>query len=458
MADGEEVPLLVPVIKSTMADKLADSPPEYPFFRRNGHIAPPGHNAPIQSTQGKQDELNFASGGGMDGRRDGTGNGKEVPEQIPALIKVGPCYNGRLAPGLGWCKVLPPSTTSNQILPAGTVSGTQGHHLEELISESQPLDPNISGRRFSPPPQVSDYSLLPMHKCFALASTRVYDKNLRCDRCGGRSDLGWYYRCCHEIDARLFESIRNGNKEHYDEIGESLIQDMQEPTRGPAARQDKLSLLNELPADQLDDLSAPQLAKVLRQREGAINTALADRYGTLIPPPDELPFLLPPSEECKASLCPSCGRGGGGEQQSFLNLDGVLKGDVPPTAAVGFGFRALGGRPVANANIVKNLGLRDPKTGLLPDQQAKIPAAESGISGDMNEEVKDAKLVGHAVALKVDDAETSEDSEGPKTPDSSQKADDSDEDFVSLYMDSEGNNADPIHDDAHSGHTEGNEN
>lgn len=39
-----------------------------------------------------------------------------------------------------------------------------------------------------------------------------YDKNLRCDRCGGRSDLGWYYRCCHETDARLFESIRNGNE------------------------------------------------------------------------------------------------------------------------------------------------------------------------------------------------------------------------------------------------------
>lgn len=227
-------------------------------------------------------------------------------------------------------------------------------------------------------------------------------------------------------------------QEHFDEIGEILTQHIQQPTRGPAARQDKLSPLNELPADQLESLSAPQLSKVLRQHEAAVNTALVDRHGPVVPPAEEKPFLMPQAEECKTSLCPRCGRVGAGEQQSFLSLDGVLKGDIPPSAAVGFGFRALGGRPVANANIVRNLGLRDPKTGLLPGQTAKGTAAESagGGSGE-RDEVQDAKLVERTAALKMDEAEIHEDPEGAKTPDGSLKADDSDVDLVQLYMDSE---------------------
>lgn len=54
-----------------------------------------------------------------------------------------------------------------------------------------------------------------------------------------------------------------------------------------------------------------------------------------------------------------------------MSIDGVVKGDIPPTAAVGWGFRPLGARPVASAHLVKNLGLRDPKTGLLPGQAKK---------------------------------------------------------------------------------------
>lgn len=236
-----------------------------------------------------------------------------------------------------------------------------------------------------------------------------------------------------------------------------LTQDIQQPMRGPAARQDKLSPLNELPDDQLDSLSAPQLAKVLRQHEAAVNTALADRHGYSISSTDVKPFLMPQNEECKTALCPRCGRAGAGEQQSFLSLDGVLKGDIPPSAAVGFGFRALGGRPVANANIVRNLGLRDPRTGSLPGQNAKGAAAESADRGAKNEEVKDAKLVERTAAPKMDEIETSRDSEGPMTPDSSQKADESDEDLVQLYMDYEGNNTDRMRDDDRIGHAEDNE-
>lgn len=216
-----------------------------------------------------------------------------------------------------------------------------------------------------------------------------------------------------------------------------LTQNIQPPARGPAARQDKLSPLNELPADQVESLSAPQLAKVLRQHEAAVSTALTDRHGPHIPPADEMPFLMPQAEECKTTLCPRCGRLGAGEQQSFLSLDGVLKGDIPPSAAVGFGFRALGGRPVAKVNIVKNLGLRDPKTGLLPGQKSKGSAAESTMVGDESDDAGNAELADATAALKVEDAETRDDTTDPQISDGSLKADDSDVDLVQLYMDAQ---------------------
>lgn len=81
--------------------------------------------------------------------------------------------------------------------------------------------------------------------------------------------------------------------------------------------------------------------------------------------------MLPQIEECRINPCTHCGRFGNGEQQTLLSLDGNLSGDIPPSAAVGLGFLSLGGRPVANANIVENLGLRDPATGLLQSQKGQ---------------------------------------------------------------------------------------
>lgn len=90
--------------------------------------------------------------------------------------------------------------------------------------------------------------------------------------------------------------------------------------------------------------------------------------------------MLPQIEECRINPCTHCGRFGNGEQQTLLSLDGNLSGDIPPSAAVGLGFLSLGGRPVANANIVENLGLRDPATGLLQSQKAKVAATVASSS------------------------------------------------------------------------------
>ncbi|ROW17699.1 hypothetical protein VPNG_00678 [Cytospora leucostoma] len=189
------------------------------------------------------------------------------------------------------------------------------------------------------------------------ASHHRYDDTLRCHKCGGGSDFGWFYCCTNEAETRLYESIREGNIEHFDKTGERFSKQLQRPMRGPAARADKLSLLKELEPEQLDSLSGPQLAKLLKQRESANATALDDKYGFLAPAVEDRPYLTSEPQECKNTLCPRCGKGAVGEEIAILDLDGILKGDIQPTVAVGYSFRKHG-RPIVDAEIVRNIGMR----------------------------------------------------------------------------------------------------
>ncbi len=45
-------------------------------------------------------------------------------------------------------------------------------------------------------------------------------------------------------------------------------------------------------------------------------------------------------------------------ERAFLSLNGVANGDIPATAAVGYGFHHAGERPLASPELVENLGLR----------------------------------------------------------------------------------------------------
>lgn len=211
------------------------------------------------------------------------------------------------------------------------------------------------------------------------------------------------------------------HQEYFDETGKMFSKLLKKPTRGPAARADKLSLLQELEPDQVESLSGLQLAKLLKQREDANATALTDKYGYLAPAVDDRPYLTSERQECKSTLCPHCGKGMVGEEMAFLNLDGVLKGDIPPTVAVGHSFRRHG-RPVADAEIVRNIGLR-------PDQEAKSesskPAHRESVEITESPGPKD----------KEEDEMTLQTS-GPLTPsDTFITTSDSNEDLLQLYTD-----------------------
>lgn len=68
------------------------------------------------------------------------------------------------------------------------------------------------------------------------------------------------------------------------------------------------------------------------------------------------PWVCDASTECQYKICPYCRPGAA--DRAYLSLDGVANGEIPPTAAVGFGFQTLGERPVVNVDTVRDIGLR----------------------------------------------------------------------------------------------------
>lgn len=215
----------------------------------------------------------------------------------------------------------------------------------------------------------------------------------------------------------IFGHVLINHQEYSDETGKMFCKQLKKPARGPAARADKLSLLQELTPEHVESLSGPQLAKLLKQREGANSTALNDKYGFLALAVDDRPYLTSERQECKHTLCPHCGKGMVGQEMAWLSLDGVLKGDIPPTAAVGYSFRK-NGRPFADAEIVRNIGKRS-----APETESNCP--ESTYS--------DSVVI---TGPKEEDEETTLHTTGPLSPsDNFITADDSNEDLLQLYSD-----------------------
>lgn len=217
-------------------------------------------------------------------------------------------------------------------------------------------------------------------------------------------------------------------KEHFDIYGEMFSHLLKRPDRGPAARSDRLSLLDELTPAQLESLSAPQLAQLLQQRGRANKQAITDGFGVLGPATSVRPFLKNETQECKQTLCPACGRGMMGEEVSYLDLDGILKGDIPPTAALGYGFRTSG-RPIADANIVRNIGLRK-----VPEKNDQaVPTAQD--SQTVQKGANEAEECSFSYAKDDDEAGLNA-STVPLTPSNTcLNMTDSSEDLLELYTD-----------------------
>lgn len=171
----------------------------------------------------------------------------------------------------------------------------------------------------------------------------------------------------------------------FDLLGSSLAQQMKDRHRGPARRSNPFSLFEEMTPEQMQTYTPSQLHTILCQRqhvrsfhagyliacvlmqihqvlEVAKESSQRVRAGDFPPPPilrgieSTNPWVPPESEECRFKCCVTCRPSA--ESRSFLSLDGVMNGEIPPAAATGFGFHRMGTRPIIDLDVLKNIGLR----------------------------------------------------------------------------------------------------
>ncbi|KAI1757747.1 hypothetical protein F4782DRAFT_140786 [Xylaria castorea] len=160
-----------------------------------------------------------------------------------------------------------------------------------------------------------------------------------------------------------------------DSLEGALMREVKPGRRGPERRANKLSFLEEITAEQMCTYSPVQIATILQQRENLLSVLSQQHQASggahdlyhpsgsydgrqlKSPPssghPADVKSWVPRTEECQAKYCHRCRPSFVG--RTFLSLDGIANGDIPPTAATSFGFRQ---RPVADARVVRNIGLR----------------------------------------------------------------------------------------------------
>ncbi|KAJ8123348.1 hypothetical protein O1611_g9613 [Lasiodiplodia mahajangana] len=178
-----------------------------------------------------------------------------------------------------------------------------------------------------------------------------------------------------------------------------LSNDINPGPRSPERRADKLNFLKEITAEQMKTYSPTQIATILEQREDLLGVLSQQQQasdkaqrlyypsgsyagGPLKPPPGlgpqtaAKPWVPHYNEECQAKYChncrPSC------QSRAYLSLDGILHGEVPATAATGFGFHRTRERPVIDARVIQEIGLRPvPWPRLQPHKCASSMSSQS---------------------------------------------------------------------------------
>ncbi|KAK6851498.1 hypothetical protein PG995_011623 [Apiospora arundinis] len=194
------------------------------------------------------------------------------------------------------------------------------------------------------------------------------------------------------------DQMEKGRPVSFDLFGASFLDRKPAPSpRGPASRSDPLNFLTEITVDDLKTYTPQQIKTILEQREHLHE--VLERQQRLIPgrsyyypslgtrrkgdPPSgfgfpacaslpnaDKPWVVSEGDECQFKCChacrPTC------EQRASLSLDGIVKGDIPPTAISGFGFHLQGSRPLVDAEVVQNIGYR-----AVPWPNALIPAEDS---------------------------------------------------------------------------------
>ncbi|KAF7549112.1 hypothetical protein G7Z17_g6594 [Cylindrodendrum hubeiense] len=243
--------------------------------------------------------------------------------------------------------------------------------------------------------------------------TRLYGIDFICESCHRPGPFGWVYRCTQDRDELIEQAASRGYTTAFDELGQVLTEELGIRKGSPAAREDKLSFLDEMNPEQLAMYRPDQVATILRQREN-VSKGLSSEQQRAVLNDGQLhneiqrerlrknsavllgPFrqtngindraqdfnyssrwICADDEECQFKVCPFCRPGYA--DRSFLSLTGAAHGELSPTAATGFGFHVLGERPVVDATILKSIGLRPP-----PPSRSEITFSESSFASELS--------------------------------------------------------------------------
>ncbi|KAI0835597.1 hypothetical protein F5Y06DRAFT_305835 [Hypoxylon sp. FL0890] len=228
--------------------------------------------------------------------------------------------------------------------------------------------------------------------------------------------------CTHPTMARLFDShltcylcdaIKKNQTVCFDLLGAQFAFELRVRPRSAESRADRLSFFGEVTPAQLKTYTPDQIRKILEQREHVLEVAARSSSPTSPPPGfDHLkstkPWVPSESEECQFKCCPKCRPSA--VTRSYLSLDGIVKGDIPPTAAVAFDFHRLG-RIYMPVDRLMNMGLRAvpwPRAAQSASSVTSVSPVSSLSSLQCSEEGVDIEHAGSPESLSSGDSLTSE--------------------------------------------------
>ncbi|KAF4963331.1 hypothetical protein FSARC_8662 [Fusarium sarcochroum] len=188
---------------------------------------------------------------------------------------------------------------------------------------------------------------------------RVYDTKSTCSSCHEHGQFGWLYQCTQDRDKIIKEKLSC-----MDYLDYCFRKDMGIRKGSEEARRDKLSFLDELTYEKMASYRPDQIATILRQREELKDVIAKEEFrsrsSALLANTRSNDNIYAghweayEEQECPYKICPGCRPVCA--DRAFLSLNAVADGEIPPTAAAGFGFEPLGGRPVIEKDVVKSIG------------------------------------------------------------------------------------------------------
>ncbi|KAL1839444.1 hypothetical protein VTJ49DRAFT_1514 [Mycothermus thermophilus] len=233
-------------------------------------------------------------------------------------------------------------------------------------------------------------------------------KPFECSRCRQVPESGIMYACTVDEDRAMFDQYsRDPDSFIYDDIGRRFAKEMSLGPNGPDVRsRNASSIVEEMTPEQRTSYTPEQLHKLIEQRQQVrvLDSLTKAReankpghnkklYGPDTYPFDDRPWVPSPGATCSYKLCLYClCLRRKTRDKTYISLDAVLKGTISPTLAVGYSFSLERSRPVADVNVVRNIGCRPvpmPKESLERVQACFTPLPVPDIEGAVKSQCKD---------------------------------------------------------------------